>query len=161
LQQRDQRSRYRGVVVHAEILMLRDPEGAPVCNVAFDLSAEQLSAAAHAASEIRTERHRGATLSTDDVLAMRELTGVVDELAGYAEAQGHKTVTLPLARMVALHDALDEWLATRELRGWMRGADETAHPLVAAMVGPMGALRADAVRATLEAHAQAPGGPCT
>jgi hypothetical protein len=139
--------------------MLRDPEGAPVCNVAFDLSADQLSAAAHAASEVRTERHRGATLSTDDVLAMRELTGVVDELAGYAEAAGHTTVTLPLARMVALHDALDEWLATREARGWMRGADETAHPFVAALVGPMGALRADAVRATLEAYAESPGTP--
>lgn len=144
-------------MVNAAILMLHDPDGTPVCNVAFDLSADQLAAAAHAAGEVRTERHRGAVLGTDEVLAMRELTSVVDELDGYAEAAGHKTLTMPLGRMAALHDALDEWLATRAERGWLRDADEAAHPLVAALVGPMGALRADAVRATLEAHAQAPG----
>jgi hypothetical protein len=41
----------------------------------------------------------------------------------------------------------------------MRGPDEAAEPFVAALVGPMGALRADAVRATLEAYAQTPGTP--
>jgi hypothetical protein len=151
------RARYGATVVNAAILMLHDPDGEPVCNVAFDLSADQLAAAAHAAAEVRTERHRGATLGTDDVLAMREMTSVVDELSGYAEEAGHTTLTMPLARMAALHDALDEWLATRGERGWLREADEAAHPLVAALVGPMGALRADAVRATLAAHAESAG----
>jgi hypothetical protein len=145
-------------VVRTAILMLSDPDGAPVCNVAFDLSAEQLAAAAHAAAEIRTERHRGAVLETDAVLSLRELTSVADELDGYAEAAGHTTLTMPLARMAALHDALDEWVATRRDRGWLRDADEAAHPVVAALLAPMGALRADAVRATLAAHAGAPEG---
>jgi hypothetical protein len=144
-------------VVRFEILMLREPDGTPVCNVAFDLSAEQLQAAAHGAGEIRTERHRGAELSTDDVLALRALTSVVDELDALSAASGHATMTMPLARMVALHDALDEWVRTRMDRGWLREADEAAHPVVAAMLAPMGALRADAVHATLDAHAQAPG----
>jgi hypothetical protein len=81
----------------------------------------------------------------------------VDELSGYAEEAGHTTLTMPLARMASLHDALDEWLATRAERGWLREADEAAHPLVAALVGPLGALRADAVRATLAAHAESAG----
>jgi len=137
--------------------MLREPDGSPVCNVVFDLSAEQLRAAAHGAGEIRTERHRGLELSTDDVLALRALTSVVDELDVLAAASGHATMTMPLARMVALHDALDEWVRTRTERGWLREADEEAHPLVAALLAPMGSLRADAVRATLEAHAETPG----
>jgi hypothetical protein len=144
-------------MVHAEILMLREPDGTPVCNTAFDLSADQLRAAAHAAAEIRTERHRGHELSTDDVLALRDLTSVVDELDALAGSSGHTTMTMPLARMAALHDALDEWVRTRTDRGWLREADEDAHPILAALLPPMGSLRADAVRAVLEAHAQAPG----
>ncbi len=144
-------------MVRPEILMLREPDGSPVCNVAFDLSAEQLRAAAHGAGEIRTERHRGQELSTDDVLALRALTSVVDELDVLSAAAGHATMTMPLARMVALHDALDEWVRTRTDRGWLREADEEAHPVVAALLSPMGSLRADAVRATLDAHAEHPG----
>jgi hypothetical protein len=137
--------------------MLREPDGSPVCNVAFDLSAEQLRAAAHAAGEIRTEGHRGQELSTDDVLALRALTSITDELDALSAASGHATMTMPLARMVALHDALDEWVRTRTDRGWLREADEDAHPIVAALLAPMGSLRADAVRATLDAHAETPG----
>jgi hypothetical protein len=144
-------------VVNVEILMLREPDGSPVCNVAFDLSAEQLRAAAHGAGEIRTERHRGEELTTDDVLALRRLTSVVDELDVLSAAAGHTTMTMPLARMASLHDALDEWVRTRMDRGWLREADEETHPVVAALLGPMGSLRADAVRATLDAHAEAPG----
>ncbi len=144
-------------MVNAEILMLREPDGTPVCNVAFDLSAEQLRAAAHGAGEIRTERHRGQELATDDVLALRALTSVVDELDALSAASGHSTMTMPLARMVALHDALDEWVRTRTDRGWLREADEETHPVVAALLAPMGSLRADAVRATLDAHAETPG----
>ncbi len=144
-------------MVNGHILMLRDPDGTAVCNAAFDLSADQLHAAAHAAGEIRTERHRGQELSTDDVLALRSLTSVVDELDALSAASGHTTMTMPLARMASLHDALDEWVRTRMDRGWLREADEAAHPVVAAMLAPMGALRADAVHATLDAHAQAPG----
>jgi len=144
-------------VVRSEILMLHEPDGTPVCNVAFDLSADQLRAAAHGAGEIRTERHRGQDLTTDDVLALRALTSVVDELGALSAATGHATMTMPLARMVALHDALDEWVRSRTDRGWLREADEEAHPVVVAMLAPMGALRADAVRATLDAHAEAPG----
>ena len=144
-------------MVNGDILMLRDPDGSPVCNAAFDLSAEQLHAAAHAAGEIRTERHRGLELSTDDVLALRRLTSVVDELDALSAASGHSTMTMPLARMVALHDALDEWVRTRTDRGWLREADEETHPVVAALLLPMGSLRADAVRATLDANAETSG----
>src|SRR3954451_23674257 len=118
------------VMVNAELRTLHAADGTPVCNVSFDLSAQQLHAAARAAEAIRLERHRHAALSTDDVLALRELTGLSDELHLLAEHGAHATVVLPLARFVALHDALGEWVHAADERGWMREDDQEIYPLV-------------------------------
>lgn len=144
-------------MVNEEIHTLHDADGTPVCNVSFDLSAAQLAAAARAVEAIRLERHRHLELSTDDVLALRELTGLSDELHRLAEHGANGTVVLQLARFVALHDALAEWLQTMADRGWMREDDEAIHPLVAALVDPMASLRADALQAVLGTGAEAPG----
>jgi hypothetical protein len=136
-------------MVNAELRTLHAADGTPVCNVSFDLSAEQLKAAARAAESIRLERHRNHELSTDDVLALRELTSISDELHTLADHGAHATLVLPLARFVTLHDALTEWVHTADGRGWMREDDAEIHPLVAAMVDPMASLRADALHAVL------------
>ena len=140
-------------MVNADIQTLHEPDGSPVCNVVFDLSVEQLSAASHASGEIVLERHRGHDLEVDDVLALRELTSVRDELVRLADGGGHATLVLPLARFIALHDAVDEWVTTRAGRGWLRGADEDAMPLAGALLAPMAALRERALTATLGATA--------
>jgi hypothetical protein len=142
-------------MVNAELRTLHAADGTPVCNVSFDLSAEQLHAAARAAEAIRLERHRHQALSTDDVLALRELTGLSDELHMLADQGAHATVILQLARFVALHDALLEWLAAAAQRGWMREDDLAIHPFVAALVDPMASLRADALQAVLGETARA------
>jgi hypothetical protein len=142
-------------MVNAELRTLHAADGTPVCNVSFDLSAEQLHAAARAAEAIRLERHRHQALSTDDVLALRELTGLSDELHLLADHGANATVVLPLARFVALHDALSEWLAAADERGWMREDDQAIHPFVAALIDPMASLRADALHAVLGEAARA------
>jgi hypothetical protein len=144
-------------MVNEEIRTLHDADGTPVCNVSFDLSGAQLAAAARAVEAVRIERHRHQELSTDDVLALRELTGLSDELHRLAEHGANGTVVLQLARFVALHDALVEWLHAAEERGWMREDDEAAQPFIAALVDPMATLRADALHAVLGAGAEAPG----
>jgi hypothetical protein len=144
-------------MVNAELRTLHAADGTPVCNVSFDLSAEQLSAGARAAEATRLDRHRHLELGTDDVLALRELTGVSDELHRLAEHDANGTVVLPLARFVALHDALSEWVHAADERGWMREDDQAIYPLIAAMLDPMAALRADALQAVLGAGAEAPG----
>jgi hypothetical protein len=136
-------------MVNAELRTLHAADGTPVCNVSFDLSALQLRAAARAAEAIRLERHRHETLSTDDVLALRELTSISDELQRLAEHEANATVVLPLARFVALHDALVEWVHAAEDRGWMREEDQEVFPFVAALIDPMADLRADGLRAVL------------
>jgi hypothetical protein len=144
-------------MVNAALRTLHDADGNPVCNVSFDLSAEQLAAAARAAEAIRLERHRHQALSTDDVLALRELTSISDELHTLTEHGAHATIVLPLARFVALHDALVEWIRAAEERGWMREDDVAIHPLVEALLDPMAALREEALHAVLGEGAQAPG----
>jgi hypothetical protein len=146
-------------MVNAEIRTLHAADGTPVCNVSFDLSAQQLAAAVRAVDAIRLHRHQNAELSTDDVLALRELTGVSDELHRLAEAEAHATLVLPLARFAALHDALTEWVGLADDRGWMREDDAEAYPYVTAMIDPMASLRADALHAAL-ADAPAPAEPC-
>jgi hypothetical protein len=140
-------------MVNAEIQTLHEPDGSPVCNVVFDLSAEQLGAAAYAVGEIMLERHRGQDLETDDVLALRELTELRDDLARLADRQANATVLMTLGRLIAFHDAADEWVTTRTERDWLRTDDEEALPFVGGMLYPLSDLRARAVATTLGAPA--------
>ena len=138
-------------MVNELIQQLHEPDGTPVCNVGFDLSAAQLSAASHAVGEMLVERHRGQALEIDDVIALRELTSVRDELQTLADAEGHARLLLTLGRFSALHDAIDEYVVTRTGRDWLRDADRETLPLAGALLAPMAALRAEAVEAALGA----------
>lgn len=144
-------------MVNAEVRTLHDADGTPVCNVSFDLSDAQLTAAAHAVDQIRLQRHRGQDMATDDALALRELTALADELHRLTEHGAHGTVVLPLARLVTLHEAIREWIAVVEARGWMRDADQEAYRLLQALLHPMADVRADAVRQTLATRSRTPG----
>jgi hypothetical protein len=136
-------------MVNPELHMLHDADGLPVCNVSFDLSAEQVASTAMVVEAVRLERHRDQVLSTDDVLALRELTSLSDELHGLAEQQAHASMLLTLARFTALHDALSDWVHAADERGWMREGEREGHARVAALLDPMGQLRAAALQAVL------------
>ena len=137
------------VMVNPEIRTLHEADGTPVCNVSFDLSAAQLAAAAQAVEAVRLARHRHESLSTDDVLALRELTSVSDELQRLSEHDAHATLVLPLARFAALHDALGEWTHELGARGWMREDEQEPFAMVEALIEPMASLRARALQAAL------------
>ena len=139
------------LMVNVEIRSLLDPDGTAVTNVSFDLSATQLAACAHAVAEVLVERHRGATLDVDGVLALRELTALRDELDRLAIAEAHAALVLPLARFIALHDALDEYVVTRTGSDRLREVDTAALPVIGALLAPMAELRRDALAATLGA----------
>ena len=128
-------------MVNAAIHMLSDPDGTLVANAAFDLSHDQLTATAHAAGTTRLERHRDATLDTDGVLVLRELTAICDELDRLASIEGHGTVVLPLARLVMLHDALVSFCGTRHGAEHVREEDRDPLTIVDALLAPMDDLR--------------------
>lgn len=140
-------------MVNGEIRGLHDPDGSVVWNVAFDLSPQQLRAVVHGVAEIVVERHRGATLETEGVLALRDLTAVRDEFERLAEAEANAHVVLMLSRFIVLHDAVDEYVTSRAGRDWMREADSESLPFLDAMLPTMAALRAQALAAALGSQA--------
>jgi hypothetical protein len=66
----------------AHIDISRDLEGDPVVFASFDLSQDEVVAARHAVQAVANERYRMSSMSADDVLELRELTALADELTG-------------------------------------------------------------------------------
>jgi hypothetical protein len=64
----------------AHIDISRDLEGDPVVFACFDLRLAEVAAAAHAVRAVAAERFRTSSMSADDVLELRELTALADEL---------------------------------------------------------------------------------
>jgi hypothetical protein len=68
-------------MLRAHIDISRDLEGEPVVHACFDLAEREVAAAAHAVKTVAEERFRMSDMSADDVLELREMTALADELA--------------------------------------------------------------------------------
>jgi hypothetical protein len=134
-------------VEHARIDISEDLDGDAVVHACFDLSAEQIAAAAHAVATTSGERFRTTELSADDVLQMRELTALADELGELTS--GASTVVLRPARLSALRDAVIAFVETREQAEWIREEDREPLALLREMLYPLEQLSAEATRAAL------------
>ena len=99
-------------------------------------------------------------MGVDDVLAMRELTGVADDLDALARLPGACTVVLRPARLTVFRAALEDFVTSRDASDWLREAD--AHHLSATrrLLLPLADLCGEALRAALtpEAFGQAVAG---
>src|SRR5215218_6088290 len=104
-----------------------DADGHPSVEVTFDLTAPQAAAAAHALRVVRDARYRTAEMSADDVLAMRDMTSLADELGELGTASGADRVRASVARLGALRGALEQFAAADHLE---REGDADARPLV-------------------------------
>ena len=113
----------------------------------FDLSETEIAACAHAVSGARTEQFRNESLSADAVLAMRELTGLADELTALAAHEGAVTLVFTPARLMALRSALDAFVAGRDEAGFTREEDREAVAVARSLAGPLEDLGADVLRA--------------
>lgn len=123
-----------------------DPEGHRSVAVIFDLGPEQAGAAAHAVRVIRDVRYRTAEMSADDVLAMRDMTALADELGELQTLDGRSHVRATVARLGVLRGALDEFARGEHLE---REGDAEARPVVFSLVDAVVDLHADAVHAAL------------
>jgi hypothetical protein len=123
------------------------PDGLSAVEVVFDLTAGQVAAAAHALRVIREARHRTQEmLSADDVLTVRELTSLVDELGALEAFAAAVTVRASAARLGVLRGALEEFAGAEHVE---REGDAAARPAVYALVDWVGDLHAEAIRAAL------------
>jgi hypothetical protein len=136
-------------VINSSIDTAPGPDGFPVVRVGFDLSHDQLAAAALASAGARVARHRDQEMTVDDVLAMRRLTSLGDELAAHAASGLVNRVELPVGDLALLHDALLEWTDGQDEQGWQRAAEAEALRMLRPLLWDLGELREQALRAAL------------
>jgi hypothetical protein len=136
-------------MLHAHIDITQGLDGEPVVLACFDLGAEELAASAQAVRAIVAERFRTASMSTDDVLELRELTALTDELTEFAREPGMRSVVMRPARLSAWRDALAHFVESRDDAEWTRQEDREALPAARSLLWPLEDLCAEAMRAAL------------
>src|SRR5512132_4004317 len=114
-------------MLHGRIDSSEGLDGEPVVLACFDLGDPELAASAHAVAVTSRERFRTASLSVDDVLELRELTALAEELGDLARRPGISTVVLRPAQLSAYRHAVAHFVETREAAEWLR--DEDREPL--------------------------------
>jgi hypothetical protein len=142
-------------MVNAHVDISQGLDGEPVVLACFDLGDEQLAASARAVTAAG-ERFRNAELSVDDVIELRELTALSDELADLALRPGLRTVVLRPARLTVYRDAVALFVESRDEAEWVREEDRDALARVRALLRPLEDLCADALRAALTGEAPRP-----
>jgi hypothetical protein len=134
------------LVLPHHIELRTDADGHPAVEVTFDLTAPQAGAAAHALRVVRDARYRTAELSADDVVAMRDMTSLADELAEIQALGSADRIRASVARLGALRSALDQFAAADHLE---REGDAEARPVVFVLVDAIADLHAEAIRTAL------------
>jgi hypothetical protein len=136
-------------MVNARIDLSHGLEGEPVVLACFDLGEQEVAAASHAVAAMAVERFRPASMTADDVLELRELTALADELADPGAEPGVRTVVLRPARLSALRDSVAWFVETRDESDWVREEDREALAPLRGLVVPLEMLCAEALRAAL------------
>jgi hypothetical protein len=131
----------------AHVDISHDLDGDAVVHAVFDLSPEQVAAAAHAVRAVAGERFRMSEISADDVLELRELTALADELGELTG--GASTVVLRPARLSALRDSVAEFVQSRDEAEWTREDDREVLPLLRELLLPLEQLSGEATRSAL------------
>jgi len=136
-------------MLNPRIDVSHDLEGHPVVMACFDLGEEQIAAAAHAVAATAAERFRHASMSVDEVLELRELTALADELADTSPEPGIRTLVLRPARLSTLRDSVARFIETRDEAEWVREEDREPLARLRGLLTPLEELAAEALRAAL------------
>jgi hypothetical protein len=145
-------------MLNARVDTTKHFDGHTVVFASFDLGDAEAAASAHAVSVLRADRYRHAELSTDDVLEMRELTALADELGDVAARGAASSLVLAPARLTALRHALEAFVDGRDGAEWMREEDREPLAVARALLWPIADLCEEALRAALRAADAAPAG---
>jgi hypothetical protein len=115
-------------------------DGTSVVEAVVHLTPEQAGVGSDAVRAVISGRYRVPELTVDEILTMRELTALGDGLDELRHAEGVSILTLSVARVGLLREALSE-------------SDLLA---AASFAEAIGALYADAIRAALDAPSAEP-----
>jgi hypothetical protein len=136
---------------HRHLEISEGLDGERVVFACFDLAQQETAASAHAVSATAAERFRTSDMSADDVVELRELTALADELRELALGPGIRTVVLRPARLSTYRDSLARFVETRDEAEWIRDEDREPLATVRALLFPLEELCAEAMRAALSA----------
>ena len=142
-------------MVNAHVDISQGLDGEPVVLACFDLGEGELAASAHAVAAT-ADRFRATEMSVDDVIELRELTALSDELADLALRPGMRTVVLRPARLTMYRDSIARFVEACDEAEWTREEDREALARVRALLYPLEDLCADALRAALTGAATRP-----
>ena len=138
-------------MINAHVDTTTAPDGTKAVVARFDLNDDEIAAVARAVDASRTEQFRHEELSTDDVVAMRELTALADQLTALAGYGSAVTVELSPARLAALRDTLQVFVELRDEAGFTRDEDRDAYACAMALAAALADLTAETLRAALDA----------
>jgi hypothetical protein len=140
-------------MINARVDTTTGLDGEPVVLACFDLDGPDVAAAAHAVKAVSAERYRVPSLSTDEVLELRELTALADELVSFTALEdGFRTLVMRPARLTACRDALAAYVELRDEAEWIRDEDREPLARVRPLLPALEDLCADALRAALAAR---------
>ena len=134
-------------MLNARIDISHDLEGEPIVLACFDLAAEEVAAAAHAVAAMAAERYRTVSMSVDDVLELRELTALTDELTHPGPEM--RTLVMRPARLSAFRHSVAGFVESRDEAEWIREEDREPLARLRGLIAPLEELSADALRAAL------------
>jgi hypothetical protein len=153
-----------GDMQHAHIDISRGLDGEPVVLACFGLREEEIDALGRAVAATATQRYRTPRISADEVLELRELTAIADELEhgspavdadlGVEPGQALRTLVFRPARLSVLRDAVASFVESRDEAEWIGAEDRETLSLLRGLLFPLEQLCADALRAALspESH---------
>jgi hypothetical protein len=136
-------------MLHPRIDISHGLDDEPIVLACFDLGAEEIAALAHAVAATSAERFRTVSMSVDDVLELRELTALRDELAHPHPEAGIRTLALRPARLSALRASVAQFVESRDEAEWIREEDREPLARVRGLIAPLEELSAEALRAAL------------
>ncbi len=131
--------------VHIDIT--RDLDGESVVHACFDLGERELAASTRAVAAVAAERFRMRDLSADDVLELRELTALADELA--ESPGGARTLVMRPARLSAYRGAVADFIESRTSAEWISQEERELLTPLAELLAPLEQLCAQTMHAAL------------
>lgn len=135
-------------MINARIDTTTGLDGERVVLACFDVDGAEVAALAHASHAVSGERYRNREMSVDDVLELRELTALADELASLVSLEdGLRTVVMRPARLTVCRDAGASFVESRDEADFVREEDREPLARLRPLLPALEDLCADALRA--------------
>jgi hypothetical protein len=141
-------------MLRGHIDISRDMEGEVVVLACMDLGEEEIKASAHAVATTISERFRMQAISGDDVLKLRELTALADELGEPRAESAARTFVFSPARLNLYREAIADFIDSRGEAEWIREEDREPLARVRELAPALSELSKEALRAALSPVSQ-------